>query len=63
VVGAYYYLAIVKVMYFDEPARSFQPMPGLLRLVLGLSGLANILFFAYPAPLVGAATVAAKSLF
>ncbi len=63
VVGAYYYLAIVKVMYFDEPARSFQPMPGLLRLVLGLSGLANILFFAYPAPLVSAATVAAKSLF
>ena len=46
VVGAYYYLTIVKVMYFDEPARSFQPMPGLLRLVLGLSGLANILFFA-----------------
>jgi NADH-quinone oxidoreductase subunit N len=63
VVGAYYYLAIVKVMYFDEPARSFQPMPGLLRLVLGLAGLANILFFAYPAPLVRAATVAAKSLF
>jgi len=63
VVGAYYYLAIVKVMSFDEPARSFQPMPGLLRLVLGLSGLANIIFFAYPAPLVSAATVAAKSLF
>jgi NADH-quinone oxidoreductase subunit N len=34
-----------------------------LRLVLGVSGLANILFFAYPAPLLGAATVAAKSLF
>jgi NADH-quinone oxidoreductase subunit N len=63
VVGAYYYLAIVKVMYFDEPARSFQPMPGLLRLVLGLSGLVNILFFAFPAPLVGAASIAAKSLF
>ena len=63
VVGAYYYLTIVKIMYFDEPARSFQPMPGLLRLVLGVSGLANILFFAYPAPLVSAATVAAKSLF
>src|SRR5215471_1103866 len=63
VVGAYYYLAIVKIMYFDEPAPSFQRMPVLLRLVLGVSGLANILFFAYPAPLVGAATVAAKSLF
>jgi len=63
VVGAYYYLAIVKIMYFDEPARSFERMPMLLRLVLGVSGLANILFFAYPAPLLVAATVAAKSLF
>jgi len=63
VVGAYYYLAIVKTMYFDEPVRSFERMPMLLRLVLGVSGLANILFFAYPAPLLVAATVAAKSLF
>jgi NADH-quinone oxidoreductase subunit N len=38
-------------------------MPGLLRLVLFASGVVNILFFAYPAPLLGAATVAAKSLF
>ncbi|HKS85193.1 MAG TPA: NADH-quinone oxidoreductase subunit NuoN [Pseudolabrys sp.] len=63
VVGAYYYLAIVKIMYFDEPLRPFERMPGLLRLVLGVSGLVNILFFAYPAPLIGAATAAAKSLF
>src|SRR6202158_6357447 len=63
VVGAYYYLTIVKIMYFDEPAKSFQSMPGLLRLVLGVSGLINILFFVYPGPLVGAATVAATSLF
>jgi NADH-quinone oxidoreductase subunit N len=63
VIGAYYYLAIVKIMYFDEPVRSFQRMPLLLGLILGVSGIANILFFAYPAPLLGAATVAAKSLF
>ena len=63
VVGAYYYLTIVKIMYFDEPVKSFERMPMLLRLVLGVSGLINILFFAYPAPLLGAATVAAKSLF
>ena len=25
VVGAYYYLRIVKVMYFDEPAAAFEP--------------------------------------
>ena len=63
VVGAYYYLLIVKVMYFDDPAKAFQPMPGLLRLVLGVSGLAVLLFFVYPAPVLDAATVAAKSLF
>ena len=50
-------------MYFDEPVKGFERMPGLLRLVLGVSGLINMLFFAYPAPLVGAATAAAKSLF
>jgi NADH-quinone oxidoreductase subunit N len=63
VVGAFYYLTIVKIMYFDEPVRGFAKMPPLLGLVLGVSGLLNILFFAYPAPLIGAATVAAKSLF
>jgi NADH-quinone oxidoreductase subunit N len=63
VIGAYYYLAIVKIMYFDEPVAGFQSMPVLLRFVLGVAGLFNILFFAYPAPILGAATVAAKSLF
>ena len=63
VVGAYYYLAIVKVMYFDEPAQAFEPMPGELKAVLGVSGLFNLLFFAYPGPLIEAADAAAKSLF
>jgi NADH-quinone oxidoreductase subunit N len=63
VVGAYYYLNIVKMMYFDEPVKGFERMPGLLRLVLGVSGLVVMLFFAYPAPILDAATVAAKSLF
>ena len=63
VISAYYYLTIVKIMYFDEPARSFEPMPYELRWVLGATGLFNLLFFAYPAPLVEAATVAARSLF
>jgi NADH-quinone oxidoreductase subunit N len=63
VVGAYYYLLIVKTMYFDDPAKGFEPMPFLVRLVLGVSGLVNLLFFVYPSPLVGAATTAARSLF
>jgi len=63
VVGAYYYLLIVKIMYFDEPAAAFRPMPGVLKAVLGVAGLFNILFFVFPAPLLTAATAAAKSLF
>jgi NADH-quinone oxidoreductase subunit N len=63
VVGAYYYLMIVKIMYFDEPAKPFEPMPAELRAVLGVTGLFNLLFFVYPGPLVAAATAAAKSLF
>jgi len=63
VVGAYYYLAIVKTMYFDEPAPGFAPMRGELKAVLAVAGLFNLLFFVYPAPLIAAATKAATSLF
>src|ERR1700749_4244 len=63
VVGAFYYLSIVKVMYFDEPLTKLDPMRMELRTVLAVAGLFNLLFCAYPGPLVSAATVAAKSLF
>src|SRR6201985_2355633 len=63
VVGAFYYLSIVKVMYFDEPLAKLDPMRLELRTVLAVAGVFNLLFFAYPGPLVSAATAAAKSLF
>jgi NADH-quinone oxidoreductase subunit N len=63
VVGAYYYLTIVKVMYFDEPLAKLDPMRIELRTVLAVAGLFNIFFFAYPGPLVSMASAAAKSLF
>ncbi len=63
VVGCYYYLAIVKTMYFDEPAEGFYGMPDALKVVLGACALFNILFFLYPGPLVGVASAAAHSLF
>ena len=63
VVGAYYYLMIIKLMYFDEPKGAVDPMRIELRAVLAVSGLFVILFFVYPGPLVSAATNAAKSLF
>jgi len=63
VVGAYYYLAIIKIMYFDEPAEGFYAMPYELKVVLVICGLFNVAFFLYPGPLVGAASAAAHSLF
>jgi NADH-quinone oxidoreductase subunit N len=63
VVGCYYYLMIVKVMYFDDPAPAFDPMGGALRTMLAVTGLFVLLFFIEPAPLVDAAGAAAKSLF
>src|ERR1700680_4558329 len=63
VVGAFYYLTIIKVMYFDEPLAKLDPMRMELRTVLAVAGLFNIFFFVYPGPLISAATVAAKSLF
>ena len=63
VVGAFYYLRIVKLMYFDAPAERFEPMPAPLVAVLGASGLFTLFYFVYPAPLVTAAGAAAKSLF
>jgi NADH-quinone oxidoreductase subunit N len=63
VVGAYYYLAIIKTMYFDEPAEGFYGMPDELKVVLAVCALFNILFFVYPGPLIGVASAAAHSLF
>jgi NADH-quinone oxidoreductase subunit N len=63
VVGAFYYLSIIKVMYFDDPLAKLDPMRVELSVVLAVTGLFNILFFVYPGPLVGVATAAAKSLF
>jgi NADH-quinone oxidoreductase subunit N len=63
VVGAYYYLSIIKVMYFEEPVGRLDPMRAELRVVLAVTGLFTIFFFVYPGPLVSVATAAAKSLF
>ena len=63
VVGAYYYLRIVKIMYFDEPARALEPSPPELQTVLAASGVLMLAFIAFSAPLVEAAGAAAQSLF
>ncbi|HEX8662643.1 MAG TPA: NADH-quinone oxidoreductase subunit NuoN [Beijerinckiaceae bacterium] len=63
VIGAYYYLRVVKVMYFDEPRAAFEPMAPGVKLVLALTSAVVLLFWLVPAPLVAAANAAARSLF
>ncbi|MET0599184.1 MAG: NADH-quinone oxidoreductase subunit NuoN [Mesorhizobium sp.] len=63
VVGAYYYLRIIKLMWFDEPAGGFQPMAGELRLVLGLSGAFMLFYVLVGGPISALAAAAAKTFF
>lgn len=63
VIGSYYYVRIVKIMYFDEPEGVFEPMPAELGAVLGLSGVLMLAFVLIASPLVEAAGAAARSLF
>jgi NADH-quinone oxidoreductase subunit N len=63
VVGAYYYLRIVKVMFFDEPSGEFVREPGEVRLVYVLSGLFVLGFVFFASPLIALAQSAAGSLF
>ena len=63
VVGAYYYLRIIKLMWFDQPAGGFQPMAGELRLVLGISGLFVLGYVLFGGPVAAIAETAAMSFF
>ena len=62
-VAAYYYLRIVKIMYFDEPAEAFDQPGAAARIVLALSTALVVFYALAPAPLTDAAMAAAKSLF
>ena len=63
VVAAFYYLRIVKMIYFDQPAETFDRAGPAVRMVLAVAGLVMLLFWVYPAPVVEAASAAAHSLF
>nr|WP_325261051.1 NADH-quinone oxidoreductase subunit NuoN [uncultured Rhizobium sp.] len=63
VVGAYYYLRIVKLMWFDEPKGQFARVSGELRLIFGLSGLFVVAYVLIGGPIGSAASAAAKSFF
>ncbi len=63
VVGAYYYLRIVKVMYFDEPAEALDPAPyAAPAAVAGFAAAAMVVFVIIPGPLLTTAQAAAEAL-
>ena len=61
-VSAYYYLKIVRTMYFDAPVLKFAAVPTELRYVMGLAAFIVVTyFFTLGAPLTSLATAAAGS--
>ncbi|HUZ91388.1 MAG TPA: NADH-quinone oxidoreductase subunit NuoN [Methylocella sp.] len=62
-VAAFYYLRIVKVMYFDEPAPAFDKPAPAPRAVLAVTGILVLVLCAYPGVFIDATTAAAQSLF
>ena len=64
VVGAFYYLRIVKLMYFDEPKGAFdRPFGGEVQTVILVAALVIMFFFVWPNPLVNGADAVAAALF
>ena len=63
VIGAFYYIRLVKVMYFDEPRAPFERMAPGVEAVLVAASVVVMLFWLVPAPLVSSAGIAARSLF
>ncbi|NNG04414.1 MAG: NADH-quinone oxidoreductase subunit NuoN [Inquilinus sp.] len=64
VVSAFYYIRIVRLMYFDEPTEAFdKPIDGDMATLLVLSAAFVLFFWLIPAPVVDAAAAAAATLF
>jgi NADH-quinone oxidoreductase subunit N len=63
VIGAYYYLRVIKVMYFDEAQPAFDLRSPSLSFVAGIGVLATALFALVAGSLTGAAQAAAAVLF
>jgi len=64
VVACFYYIRIVKLMFFDEPTEAFdRPIGRDMATVIGASGLFTTFFIVFPGPVVDTAARAAQSLF
>jgi NADH-quinone oxidoreductase subunit N len=63
VVGAFYYLRIIKIMYFEEPVDAFDgKLPGEVRTILVAATLFVMFFFLRPGLIIDGAAVAAQTL-
>ena len=63
-VSAFYYLRVVKMMYFDQPVRQFAAVPNELNIIMGVSAFFIVTyFFTVGKPLATVARNAAGSLF
>ncbi len=63
VVGAFYYLRLIKIMYFDEPEPAFDVMGSDIAVITGVTAVASVVFFLFLSPAVSRAAAAAASLF
>jgi NADH-quinone oxidoreductase subunit N len=64
VVAAFYYLRIIKIMYFEQPGEPLnQPIGWEIAAVLLTSCLVITFFFIYPAPILTAAAAASATIF
>jgi len=64
VIGAYYYLRIVKLMYFDDPIEAFdRPIGREMGVILAVTSLLIVLLTVGIAPLLDGTAMAAASLF
>ena len=63
VIGAFYYLRVIKVMYFDESEPAFDRRAPSVSFVLGVGAVVTALFAVFAYPLLGAAQSAARVLF
>jgi NADH-quinone oxidoreductase subunit N len=62
IVGAFYYLRVIKVMYFDVGKPGFDKTAPGVRFIMAIGAVATCLFVFIPGPLVEAADAAAKAL-
>jgi len=61
-IGAFYYLRIVKLMYFDEPLQTAPiEAPGDMRLALSINGLGILALGILPGPLMSVCLIAVQS--